>query len=245
VPRPRFYVPAARSGAVVELPAEEAHHFRHVLRLSANDDIAVFDGLGHEWAARARPFGKRGAIFCELRGSAETAAEPPVSVTLAIGALKGDQMDAVVRDITMLGAQSLVPIVSEHVTTSRRAAQSDHVRERWHRIAVASAKQCGRAFVPVVMPAMEFRAVLESFDAGLVLMCVEPSVTTTATTDLRSLDQPARVLALVGPEGGWSAAEITIARDFGVRFTHLGPRTLRAATAPAVLLSALWTVWGW
>jgi len=229
----------------VELAADEAHHFRHVLRLGANAEIEVFNGLGHQWTARVRPFRKRGPIVCDVTAMATAAAEPHVFVTLAIGALKGDQMDTVVRDTTMLGVQTIVPIVSEHVATSRRAAHKEQARERWHRIAVASAKQCGRAFVPVIMPALRFVALFDAFDADAVLMCVEPALPADATTELAVVPRPKRALAFIGPEGGWSKAELDFARQRNARLIHLGPRTLRAETAPTVLLSALWTVWGW
>jgi 16S rRNA (uracil1498-N3)-methyltransferase len=243
--RPRFFVPdATPSGTPLALPEDEAHHALHVLRLREGAEVGVFDGRGHEWIARVVTAGKRTGVTVELAGAVEPVAEPPVQVTLAIGLLKGDQMDAVVRDATMLGVTAMVPISTEHVVVPARVRGAGAV-ERWQRVAVASAKQCGRAVVPTVEPIESVTSVLERKDAGARLMCVEPRQTRARAIAVDSRARPERALVLIGPEGGWSAAEIMIAEGTGATLVHLGPRTLRAETAPTVMLSALWTVWGW
>jgi 16S rRNA (uracil1498-N3)-methyltransferase len=226
------------------LPADEAHHLRHVLRLHAGDDVALFDGAGHEWRARVASVSRRGEVVCELTQAIVPVPEPPVDVTLAVGALKADQLDGVVRDATMLGVARIVPVVTDRLALPRRALRSDLVRARWQRIAVGSAKQCGRAVVPVVTAPVPFNEALRSAEEATVLMCVEPSARRDAA-DVRTLSRPVRALAMVGPEGGWSPAEIELASRGNAQFLHLGVRTLRAETAPTVLLAALWTVWGW
>jgi 16S rRNA (uracil1498-N3)-methyltransferase len=126
-----------------------------------------------------------------------------------------------------------------------RAWKGDAAQSRWQRIAVASAKQCGRAVVPDVLPVRALDALLAAANAEAMLMCVEPSHDRAVPVALETIDRPKTALAFVGPEGGWGAAELELAARASVRFVHLGPRTLRAEAAPAVLLSALWTVWGW
>jgi 16S rRNA (uracil1498-N3)-methyltransferase len=165
-----------------------------------------------------------------------------VRVTLAIGVLKGDQMETVVRDATALGVTAIVPLVSANVTVPARAWRGRAAVDRWRRVAVASAKQCGRAVVPAVEPVAPFAAVMDSSAADLVLMCVEPSLAGSRALELPA-GPAASVLALVGPEGGWSDGEVEAAVNAGARLIHLGPRTLRAEIVPTVLLSALWTRW--
>lgn len=245
MPRPRFFVPeASQAGFTLALSDAEAHHAVHVLRLREGAEVGVFDGRGHEWIARVVTAGKRTGVTVELAGAVAPAAEPPVLVTLAVGLLKGDQMDAVVRDATMLGVAAIVPMSTEHVVVPAHVRGAGAV-ERWQRVAVASAKQCGRAVVPTVEPIESVTSVLERTDAGARLMCVEPRHARARAIAIDSVARPARALVLVGPEGGWSAAEIGIAEGTGATLVHLGPRTLRAEVAPTVLLSALWTVWGW
>src|SRR5690242_7795904 len=94
----RFYVPEVRQGSrTVELPSADAHHVRHVLRLGVGEPLFVFDGRGHEWAARVAEAG-RARVVVELTHVVTPLPEPSVDVTLGIGVLKGDHMDAVIRD---------------------------------------------------------------------------------------------------------------------------------------------------
>ena len=227
------------------IDGDEALHLARVLRLRPGDAVRVFDGRGCEWQGRVASIGRASATIA-LEGTVDPAAEPPVRVTLAAGILKGDQMDAIVRDATMLGAAAIIPVASAHVSVPPRAWRSGSAVERWRRVAIASAKQCGRAVVPEISPVTEFTALLEAPVFGPVIMCLEPGAAE-GVADATGVggDRPAAALVLVGPEGGWSAAEVRLARARGAVPLRLGPRTLRAQTVPTVALSALWTMWGW
>jgi 16S rRNA (uracil1498-N3)-methyltransferase len=113
-------------------------------------------------------------------------------------------------------------------------------RARWQRIAIASAKQCGRAVVPDVRPPLQPDQVLRD-DASCVML-VEPGVTRESQ---RVRDLPAMVEAtlLVGPEGGWTPDEVAAAAASKARLVTLGPRTLRADAVPMVALTALRVHW--
>ena len=239
----RFCAPEARAdGSRIRLPPDEAHHLTRVLRLGLGARIGVFNGHGDEWEGRVETI-DRAAVTVRLDRRVEPLAEPVVEVTLAIGLLKGDQMDVVIRDATALGAQAIAPVASAHVTVPDRAWKSGGAVVRWRRVAVAAAKQCGRTIVPEVFPVQPFEAAIGASAADLIVMALEP-----AAAGLPELDSdlpPQTALVLVGPEGGWSADEITRAAARGARGVRLGPRRLRAELAPAVLLSALWTRWGW
>jgi 16S rRNA (uracil1498-N3)-methyltransferase len=241
---PRFFASDAREGVSrVTLMRDEAHHLAHVLRLAAGDAVRVFNGAGGEWSATVATVARR---FVELAliEALPPVPEPPVRVTLAIGVLKGDQMDTVVRDATALGVSAVVPFTSTHVTVPSRAWASGAAVDRWRRIAIASAKQCGRAVVPTMAPVAPFAQLLDSNRDELLVMCVEPALADARASEL-PLNRPTSALALIGPEGGWSPDEVDAATAAGARFVHLGPRTLRAEIVPAVLLSSLWTTWGW
>jgi 16S rRNA (uracil1498-N3)-methyltransferase len=170
--------------------------------------------------------------------------EPPVRVSLAVALLKGDQMDTVVREATMLGVYEIVPVASTHVAVPAAARRAPAALERWHRVAVASAKQCGRAVVPAIAPVTPFDRVIGPKDGRPVLMCVEPARAAGPPAAVSGA-APVDAVVLVGPEGGWTDDEIAQAVYCGVKFMHLGPRTLRAETAPTVALTALWSAWGW
>lgn len=241
---PRFYAPDARAASPsVVLPPDQAHHLTHVLRLTVGAEVNVFDGRGHEWAGRVSSASRRAATV-DLLAPVAPAAEAPVRVTLAMGLLKGDQMDAVVRDATMLGVAAIVAVSSAHVAVPARAWRTGAALQRWRRVAVASARQCGRAVVPAITPVTPFASVLDEHTAELLVMCVEPARATVAALDEQP-PRPSSAVLLVGPEGGWSTGEIDLAVGRGARLLQLGPRTLRAETAPIAALSLLWARWGW
>jgi 16S rRNA (uracil1498-N3)-methyltransferase len=243
---PRLFVPSpAIQDERVELPAGEGHHAMRVLRLRDGDSVRIFDGTGREWAGTlvAAPV----PAVAALR-EVVAVAEPAVRLTLALGVLKGDQMDTAVRDATMLGVAAIQPMVTDHVTVPPRAWQSGAAIERWRRVAIASAKQCGRAVVPEIAPIRAFADIVAApADASrAAFMCVEPAVNAQAfEVGVAAAKAPPAAVIHVGPEGGWSETEIARAREAAVVLISLGPRTLRAEAVPAVALAALWTTWGW
>jgi 16S rRNA (uracil1498-N3)-methyltransferase len=226
----------------VVLTGDEAHYFRQVLRVSAGDVVALFDGRGHEWTSQVLEVSKQQVTLTDLK-SATPVCESPVPVTLAMGVLKGDQMDHVIRDATMLGVSVIAPMRTAHVTVPPKAWQSGAARDRWARVAVSSAAQSRRAVVPEIRPVVAFEALLrEPFPCRLI--CVEPALIKTRDPWLAS-PPPESVQLLIGPEGGWSESEVEQAVTAGARMMGLGPRTLRAETAPVVALTMVASAWGW
>ena len=246
MPIARVLVPALTpADRNVALPVDEAHHLARVLRARVGDEVNVFDGKGREWVARLTAIDNK-TTSVEILHETTPVAEPHVRLTLAIGLLKGDQMDSVVRDATMLGARSIVPMSTTHVAVPAKARKSTTALERWRRVAVASSKQCGRAVVPSISAVTSFSDVIESAPEIKKFMCVEPKLAVDGLDQAGAArSRPLDAIVLVGPEGGWSAKEVEHARTAGVSLIHLGPRTLRAETVPTVVLTALWTAWGW
>lgn len=234
----------------VEVSGDEAHYLTRVVRVRAGEAVGVFDGRGHEWRARVETVGRQ-SVGLVLAGVTEAIAEPPIAVTLAVGVLKGDQMDAVVRDATVMGVTRIVPLATEHVTVPSRAWRDERGLDRWHRVAVAAARQCGRALVPAIAPVTAFGRVWDGAPAAgesaIALACVEPAAAghvAPGVPSWRSLPRPASVIVLVGPEGGWSEGERAALADRQVPAVSLGPRTLRAESVPIVVLTLLWATWG-
>lgn len=245
MPAPRVLIPAiVATDRTVALDPADAHHLIRVLRAAVGDEVRVFDGRGREWLAQIADAGRSSASL-NIIHEVTPAPEPHVRVTLAIGLLKGEQMDAVVRDATMLGAFSIVPITTKHVAVSSRAWKSAAALERWRRVAVASAKQCGRAVVPQVGAVTPFAELVGAAPGVPAFMCVEPALAVQDAASVKAGPRPLAANVFVGPEGGWSADEIEQGRAAGAALIHLGPRTLRAETVPTVILTALWTAWGW
>jgi 16S rRNA (uracil1498-N3)-methyltransferase len=239
---PRFLAQSIDADAgTARLSDDEARHLAQVLRLGTGDEVAVFDGAGREFRARVERVGKDGA---ELRLLEEfpAAPEPAVRLTLAQAVLKGEKMDDVVRDATMMGVTAIEPLVTEHTAAHMKAGRAP---ERWRRIAVASAKQCRCAVVPAIGSGTSFGDWLPADRAEMRLLLVEPSTAVEGhPVSTLSGSRPASASVLVGPEGGWSAAEIDAAVRAGCVPITLGRRTLRADAVPIVAIGVLQFLWG-
>jgi 16S rRNA (uracil1498-N3)-methyltransferase len=241
---PRFYAPRLDT-ELVRLDGDEAHHLANVLRLGAGDEVALFDGRGAERRGRVEAVGRRD-VQVRVLDAVEPATEPRVAITLAQAALKGDRMDAVVRDATMLGVVAVQPLVARRTVVPRSAVGSDKLRERLHRVAIASAKQCRRAVVPEIRPAVRFEEWVAS--ARGAYMLVEPAVGPAragrcSVNDLLDRPAPDAATLVVGPEGGWDETEVEAAAGAGCVQLTLGARTMRADAAPLVVLAVLRAVW--
>jgi 16S rRNA (uracil1498-N3)-methyltransferase len=238
---PRFLATIDPASGTAHLSEEETRHLSQVLRLRAGDEVVVFDGAGREFRARVEQIARDGAL-ARLVEETVAAPEPAVRVTLAQAALKGEKMDDVVRDATMMGVMAVEPLVTAHTVAPLKAGRAP---ERWRRIAIASAKQCRRAVVPRIGEGTAFDAWIAADRASLRVMLVEPSVRVEGhPASTVAGDRPADATILIGPEGGWSGGEVDAAVAAGYVPITLGRRTLRADAMPIVALGVLQYIWG-
>ncbi len=241
---PRFFAPEAEAtGSSVALPDDEAAHLTRVLRLGRGDSIRVFDGRGHEWHAIVSEISRQ-RVVVRLGDAATPAPESRVAITLASAALKSDKMDDVVRDAVMLGVIAIQPLITQRTEIAARAMRRGGRISRWQRIAVASAKQCGRAVVPPVRNVVSLAEALGGPPPGLRVMLAEPGAGVGDARALRRLPRSQAVELFVGPEGGWTDDEVQCAIRAGSMLITLRGQTLRADAAPLVAVSALRAVWG-
>jgi 16S rRNA (uracil1498-N3)-methyltransferase len=242
----RFLAEEIDAGSgTASLSAEESHHLTHVLRLGAGDEVAIFDGAGREFRARVDRV-SRGAVTVRLLDEIAAAPEPAVRLTLAQAVLKGERMDDVVRDATMMGVAAIEPIVTEHTTVALKALERGRPGDRWRRIAVASAKQCRRAVLPAVGSGTALADWMAQDASEVRLLLIEPSATVQGHPPavLDGEARPASATLMVGPEGGWTAAEIQSAVAAGYVPISLGRRTLRADAVALIAIGVLQFVWG-
>ena len=216
------------------MPADEASHLTRVMRLGVGDEIAVFDGRGREFRASVVT-AQRGKVRIELLEPIEPAPEARVPIALVQAVLKGDKMDDVVRDATMMGVAAIEPIVTARTIARSKRPDSG----RWSRVAIASAKQCRRAVVPAIAATQDFNHWLASSAHGLRLMLVEPSAADRDIDSLHLLESHAAgsLALIVGPEGGWTPDEREQADRAGCVAVTLGGLTLRAGAVAAVALA--------
>ena len=244
---PRFFVQGTYGpGDRVSLPDDEAQHVTRVLRLRPGDAMRVFDGRGHEFDAVLATATKTTASV-DIGPPRVATAEARVSITVAHAVLKGDKMDDVVRDAVMIGAAAMQPIVTARSEVTLAALERARRRERWSRVAVSSAKQCGRAVVPPVLDPISFDSMIEALRALVLpqpaLMLVEPAAARDALA-MADIDPvpPRDATIIIGPEGGWTPDEIERAAAVS-RVATLGGRTLRADAMAIVAIAAMFALW--
>jgi 16S rRNA (uracil1498-N3)-methyltransferase len=241
---PRFLAPDLDPAArVVTLPEDEARHLAKVLRLRPGDAVRVFDGRGHEFVA-AVASARAGAVMLELGERVEPAVESPVPLTLVQGVLKGEAMETVVRDATMMGVTRIEPVTSAHVAVRPvRAGQAGQI-ERWRRIAVASAKQSRRATVPDVAGPVPLATAIAGLGT-LALLFVEPAAARESAPlrEILTAPRPASASLIIGPEGGWASGEVEAFVAAGARPVTLGQLTLRADAMPVAALAIVRWMW--
>ncbi len=241
---PRFLASIDAGSRTGRLADDEARHLSQVLRLGAGDEIAVFDGAGREFRARVERVAKRGADVTVLEEIA-AAPEPAIRLTLAQAVLKGEKMDDVVRDATMMGVAAIEPLITEHVAAHTKEGRAP---ERWRRIAISSAKQCRRAVVPSIGSGTRFSDWVVRDPSALKFLLTEPSAEKPGQSRLSKQAEPGQspcsATLLVGPEGGWSGAEVDAAIGAGYEPLTLGRRTLRADAVATIAIGVLQYIWG-
>jgi 16S rRNA (uracil1498-N3)-methyltransferase len=239
---PRFHCSPIdpRPGGRAVLADAEARHARQILRMRPGDRAELFDGAGTEVIAEV--VGPEAQTLVMRVLEARTASmELPIRIVLAPAVLKGDAMDALVRDGTMLGALAIAPVVTARTVVPARAGHAATVVERWGRIALASAKQCGRSVLPVIAPARSLDEALRdpTWARGTRLILCEPAGAPANATSRPGLEDD--VVLLSGPEGGWAPEELASAVALGWRPWTCSPMTMRAETAPIAALAIV----GW
>jgi 16S rRNA (uracil1498-N3)-methyltransferase len=242
----RFFLPVfGDEGTAAPLPQDEARHLTRVLRLTEGDEVLVFDGCGRQHAATVETITKP-AVIVRIGRAVAAARENRVAVTLVQSLLKGDKFDEVVRDAVMLGVASIRPLATSRTEVIGVKPGDVARQDRWQKIALASAKQCGRAVVPDVSAVTSLADVLNGLTSeAVVLMLAEPSLAgANAPRALGARSVPTNAVVIVGPEGGWSDAERSIAVRAGATLVTLGHRTLRAEAAPIVALTVFSQIWG-
>jgi 16S rRNA (uracil1498-N3)-methyltransferase len=245
--KPRFFAPEAQaSGDLVTLPDEEALHLTRVLRLGAGAAVRVFNGSGDEFDSVVEAAAKDG-VRVRLGKPRAPAPEASLQVTLAQAVLKGDKMDDVIRDAVMIGAKAIRPVLTARTEMTAAILEKGRRQDRWERIAISAAKQCGRAVVPPILEPFTFEELIDfllhKWLAGPSIMLVEPGASKSATpfSEL-AVETPNAVTAVVGPEGGWTPEEVEAAGAV-CRLVTMGGRTLRADAMGLIAISAVYSRW--
>ena len=252
---PRFFYPATlQANQHVELPQSMAHYALRVLRLKAGAEIVLFDGQGGEYPARLDCHAKQATAVTGEHDPRE--AELAGRITLIQGLASADKMDWIIEKAVELGAYRVVPIAAQRSVLQLRGERLDKRLQHWRRIAQSASEQCGRnrimevdgvhtlkAFLERPAPASYSTTLLCHPGGGITLqqaLCEFP--------EIRGSDvdvEPPVLNLMVGPEGGWSEAELALADQHGIRPIQFGSRVLRTETAGLALISASTALLDW
>jgi 16S rRNA (uracil1498-N3)-methyltransferase len=225
------------AGAEITLPEAADRHAR-VRRVQPGDRLTLLDGHGAEWPASVLAVA-RGAIRVRLGEPQLVDRELALPVTLAVVVPANERMDWLVEKATELGAAALQPLQAGRSVLRLAGERAARRQAHWQAIVHAACEQCGRTRPMAVAPLRELPEWLATLppapgphdEARWVLDFAD---------DARppgGFERPAAITALSGPEGGLAPAELRAARAAGFRPLTLGPRVLRAETAPLALLA--------
>jgi 16S rRNA (uracil1498-N3)-methyltransferase len=220
---------------MVSLSKEETHHLLHVLRLKIGDEVFVFDGCGNEYRCVIRS-ASRARAELEVIVPLSDAVESPIRLTLAQSLAKSDKFDLIVQKATELGVSRIIPLATEHADVRPNRDQGERRLDRWRRISLEALKQCGRRRLVEIAAPTTISKLAESEDNGFLLLFSEKGGTSIGVA-LGHGGTPTALTALIGPEGGWSDAELALLDAQGAAAVSLGPRILRTETAAVVAIT--------
>ena len=225
----RFYVDNIEGETASLADAEQLHHLRDVLRLKVNDAVSVSDGTGNDYTGVITGITKKQAEIKvkKVKASKKT----PIKLTVACAIPKGSRLDEVIDHLTQLGVTRIIPMHTERVIVKLDAARAKERVARWQKIARSAAQQSQRSKIPVIEPVTDFEdVILGSQDYDLKLI---PNLTgeRKLLKDVIAASRPKNIIVLIGPEGDFTPAEVTLALQNGFIPVSLGDTVLRVATA--------------
>lgn len=234
----RFFVPGPlQADTDLSLPPGPSRHAQ-VRRVQPGDQLWLFDGGGCEWPAQVRRVG-RSSVEVRVGQPLPVHRELPLAVTLAVGMPANERMDTLVEKAAELGVATIQPLLCERAVLRLDGERAERKRAHWQAVAEAACEQSGRARVPTVAPVLALPAWLAGSATASALRLVLGFAGDAQPLATVEVAATAALVALSGPEGGLAPAEEAAARAAGFRPVGLGPRVLRADTAPLALLAWL------
>jgi 16S rRNA (uracil1498-N3)-methyltransferase len=224
---PRLFLAADLGGTRVTLGDGDAHYLGTVLRLGKGEQVTVFNGRGDERLATIDRLDRQRA---ELSLGARLTAlpEPTVETTLIQALVKNDAMDLIVQKATELGVRRIYAVKTDRSVVRLDASRAERRIAHWRKIAQSACEQSGRHSPPLIQAYASLAECIAAVPSGGLRIVLDPHAPNGGHALPRTVTM---VCLLVGPEGGWSSADL--AQISAARFTalRLGPRTLRAETA--------------
>jgi 16S rRNA (uracil1498-N3)-methyltransferase len=220
------------------LDDDAANHVGRVLRMTTGEALCLFNGDGSLYPATITSVGKKSVEVC-INDQQDNPVESPLRIHLGQGISRGDRMDFVIQKAVELGVSAITPLFTERCGVKLDADRLQKRTEQWQKIAISACEQSGRSVVPVIHTALPLEKWLAQVDN-----CLKLTLDPWTDATIKSQDPKGAVRLVIGPEGGFSDAEVTLTQQAGFLPVRLGPRVLRTETAALTAISALQLQWG-
>lgn len=225
------------------IEGQDAHHISRVLRLQVGDAVVVVAPNGQAGTASIKEL-TTDQVTLFLQDVIFEQKESPVNVYLAQGLPKNDKMDYIVQKAVELGVKAVYPIQMEHSVVQYDPTKKNARRERWQKLSVEAAKQCGRTLVPIISPIQSLGDLLNDLPDQIVLIMLYEGQAIQGLKKVLAEKTASSYLLLVGPEGGFSAKEVALCQEKGACIVTMGPRILRTETASLAGLAMIMYEYG-
>jgi 16S rRNA (uracil1498-N3)-methyltransferase len=229
----------------LSLGRTDAHHLQSVLRVKKGTEVELFDGKGHVVHCRITHC-ERNGLTLEHAGPTVEIPAPPCCLTLCACVSKGKRMDWTLEKAVELGVGRIIPILSDRsVVQLESPAEADEKRNRWLRIAIEAARQCGTAWIPELTTPLPFDQALPRIAAirPLLVAALTPEALPMREALAPFTSPPREAAWVVGPEGDFTTDELEALRRAGGTIVSLGANVLRTETAAIYGLSVLGAAW--
>lgn len=232
----RYFVDRPIEGQQARLEGTEAHHLAHVMRAKPGDRVTLFDGSGAEFLASVERVG-RSQIELSILSRQRIDRESRVTVELGVPLPKAERQRWLVEKAVELGVARLTPLVTERTTDRSGATAPDRLR----RAVIEASKQCGRNRLMDVSAPSSLNDFLAAgpADGWRLIAQREANHCQRVLDELRASGAPPHVTLAIGPEGGFTDAELKLAAGNRWQAVALGPRVLRVETAALALATAV------
>lgn len=228
-----------RCGETLQLEHKASHHLIKVLRAKPGLQLVLFNGDGSDYSATLIDNRSKNATL-SIEHKTNITNESPLNITLLQCLSRGDRMETTLQKSVELGVNHIIPITCERSNYTIKTERIQKKIEHWQQIIISACEQSGRAIIPRLSDIQPFSSAIKHYENNLkILLSTEAkqSISALNTTD-------SNICICIGPEGGLTSGEVSLAKENSYHEVKFGPRILRTETAGPAVLSAIQTLWG-
>lgn len=220
-----------------QMDKEQSHHIEHVVRLKQGERIRIVDEWEHVFLAHVE---FQGSCVYAYLDEVIPWVKDKVEITLAQGVIKGDKWDFLLQKVCEVGVKEVLPFLSSRCVVKQKDEKKERKLERWNKIAREACEQCKRADIVKVQEVVDISEI-SSHKRELNLLAYENA---DRSSDhlypiLQQHPDCTSILCVIGPEGGFSEAEVEALEAQGFLRVSLGKRILRAETAAISIINSI------